>query len=98
MKGVGGDTGLRSGPTLVCPELIGRDAEVGLVDGALDRRGRSRGAPRPSRHDDRIRPDRPAQRLPLSGGEGVTCDAVEFCRILSGRATGTGLLAQPVPF
>jgi uncharacterized protein (TIGR03083 family) len=28
----------------------------------------------------------------------LTLDAVEFCRILSGRAHGTGLLAQPVPF
>ncbi len=27
-----------------------------------------------------------------------TLDAVEFCRILSGRGTGTGLLAQLVPF
>jgi uncharacterized protein (TIGR03083 family) len=33
-----------------------------------------------------------------TGGDELTCDAVEFCRILSGRATGTGLLAQPVPF
>lgn len=32
------------------------------------------------------------------GGEQVTLDAVEFCRILSGRVPGTGLLAQPVPF
>ena len=32
------------------------------------------------------------------GGEDITLDAVEFCRILSGRATGTGLLAHPVPF
>lgn len=31
-------------------------------------------------------------------GEETTIDAVEFCRILSGRATGTGLLAQEVPF
>jgi uncharacterized protein (TIGR03083 family) len=31
-------------------------------------------------------------------GEQITIDAVEFCRILSGRATGTGLLAQAVPF
>jgi uncharacterized protein (TIGR03083 family) len=31
-------------------------------------------------------------------GEHITIDAVEFCRILSGRATGTGLLAQEVPF
>ena len=31
-------------------------------------------------------------------GEDITLDAVEFCRILSGRATGTGLLTQEVPF
>jgi uncharacterized protein (TIGR03083 family) len=31
-------------------------------------------------------------------GEEITVDAVEFCRILSGRGTGTGLLAHPVPF
>ena len=31
-------------------------------------------------------------------GEHLTVDAVEFCRTLSGRATGTGLLAQEVPF
>jgi uncharacterized protein (TIGR03083 family) len=33
-----------------------------------------------------------------SGGEPIECDAVEFCRIVSGRAAGTGLLAQTVPF
>jgi hypothetical protein len=27
-------------------------------------------------------------------GESITLDAVEFCRILSGRAPGEGLLAQ----
>jgi hypothetical protein len=32
------------------------------------------------------------------GGEHITIDAVELCRILSGRAEGTGLLAHPVPF
>ena len=32
------------------------------------------------------------------GGEHITIDAVEFCRTLSGRATGTGLLNQEVPF
>ena len=32
------------------------------------------------------------------GGPDLELDAVEFCRILSGRATGTGLLAQQVPF
>jgi uncharacterized protein (TIGR03083 family) len=31
-------------------------------------------------------------------GEHMTIDAVEFCRTLSGRATGTGLLTQEVPF
>lgn len=31
-------------------------------------------------------------------GEHMTIDAVEFCRTLSGRATGTGLLTQDVPF
>lgn len=36
----------------------------------------------------------------LSGenGEHITIDAVEFCRTLSGRATGAGLLSQEVPF
>lgn len=33
-----------------------------------------------------------------TGGDEITIDAVEFCRILSGRATGTGLLTQEVPF
>lgn len=32
------------------------------------------------------------------GGGEITIDAVEFCRILSGRATGSGLLTQEVPF
>jgi uncharacterized protein (TIGR03083 family) len=32
------------------------------------------------------------------GGEEITLDAVEFCRTLSGRAAGTGLLTQEVPF
>ena len=31
-------------------------------------------------------------------GEHITIDAVEFCRILSGRAPGSGLLTQEVPF
>jgi hypothetical protein len=30
--------------------------------------------------------------------EPITLDAVEFCRILSGRAIGAGLLSQEVPF
>ncbi|MBV9922367.1 MAG: maleylpyruvate isomerase family mycothiol-dependent enzyme [Pseudonocardia sp.] len=33
-----------------------------------------------------------------TGGTSLTCDAIEFCRTLSGRAPGTGLLAQRVPF
>jgi len=32
------------------------------------------------------------------GGEELCLDAVEFCRILSARSPGQGLLAQPVPF
>jgi len=31
-------------------------------------------------------------------GEEAELDAVEFCRIVSGRGSGAGLLAQPVPF
>jgi uncharacterized protein (TIGR03083 family) len=31
-------------------------------------------------------------------GETITIDAVEFCRTVSGRASGTGLLTQEVPF
>ncbi|HEX3393291.1 MAG TPA: maleylpyruvate isomerase family mycothiol-dependent enzyme [Acidimicrobiales bacterium] len=33
-----------------------------------------------------------------SGGEELALDAVEFCRTLSGRADGAGLLTQQVPF
>lgn len=33
-----------------------------------------------------------------TAGEAVEVDAVEFCRVLSGRGTGPGLLAQQVPF
>ena len=33
-----------------------------------------------------------------SGGESIALDAIELCRIFSGRATGIGLLAQEVPF
>jgi uncharacterized protein (TIGR03083 family) len=33
-----------------------------------------------------------------NGGEHIELDAVEFCRILSGRALGTGLLSTEVPF
>lgn len=32
------------------------------------------------------------------GGETITMDAVEFCRTVSGREQGKGLLAQAVPF
>jgi uncharacterized protein (TIGR03083 family) len=32
------------------------------------------------------------------GGPTIELDAIEFCRILSGRAHGEGLLAQEVPF
>ena len=32
------------------------------------------------------------------GGEQIAIDSVEFCRILSGRAPGAGLLTQEVPF
>jgi uncharacterized protein (TIGR03083 family) len=32
------------------------------------------------------------------GGEELRLDAVEFCRILSGRSPGSGLLNAPVPF
>ena len=31
-------------------------------------------------------------------GEEITMDAVEFCRVLSGRDPGSGLLGHPVPF
>jgi len=33
-----------------------------------------------------------------AGGEAIALDPVEFCRILSGRGQGTGLLTQQVPF
>ena len=33
-----------------------------------------------------------------SGGEEIGMDPIEFCRILSGRASGEGLLTQEVPF
>ena len=32
------------------------------------------------------------------GGEALDLDAVDFCRLLSGRGTGAGLLGQQVPF
>lgn len=34
----------------------------------------------------------------LEGNADLELDAVEFCRILSGRAAGHGLLAVKVPF
>ena len=33
-----------------------------------------------------------------AGGEEIELDAVEFCRVLSGRGPGSGLLSQQVPF
>ena len=33
-----------------------------------------------------------------AGGERNELDAIGFCRIVSGRASGDGLLAYPVPF
>jgi uncharacterized protein (TIGR03083 family) len=33
-----------------------------------------------------------------AGGPSYSLDAIEFCRLLSGRGTGEGLLTQPVPF
>jgi hypothetical protein len=33
-----------------------------------------------------------------AGGETISLDAVELCRIFSGRAIGSGLLTQEVPF
>ena len=33
-----------------------------------------------------------------SGGEQIELDAVEFCRVVSGRGAGAGLLDQQVPF
>jgi uncharacterized protein (TIGR03083 family) len=33
-----------------------------------------------------------------SDGEEIALDAVEFCRVISGRGTGEGLLGQQVPF
>jgi uncharacterized protein (TIGR03083 family) len=37
-------------------------------------------------------------RFARGGGEALTLDAVEFCRLLSGRGAGAGLLAVRVPF
>ncbi|MEY2566286.1 MAG: hypothetical protein QOE35_815 [Actinomycetota bacterium] len=42
--------------------------------------------------------DLPAPPGGGDSGEHLGLDAVEFCRILSGRGTGSGLLAQGVPF
>ncbi|MBX7265494.1 maleylpyruvate isomerase family mycothiol-dependent enzyme [Micromonospora sp. Llam7] len=48
----------------------------------------------------RLRLDGPAggRYTAGDGGEEISLDAVEFCRILSGRDAGTGLLTQQVPF
>ncbi len=32
-----------------------------------------------------------------TGGERVEIDAIDFVRVLSGRAPGTGVLANPLP-
>ena len=32
------------------------------------------------------------------GGEAISMDAVEFCRVMSGRGSGSGLLSTTVPF
>ncbi|TML12969.1 MAG: maleylpyruvate isomerase family mycothiol-dependent enzyme [Actinobacteria bacterium] len=32
------------------------------------------------------------------GGDPIAIDAIDFCRVLAGRAAGTGLLSQAVPF
>jgi hypothetical protein len=44
--------------------------------------------------------DGPAGGAFVQGNDGVELqlDAVEFCRVLSGRGDGDGLLAQEVPF
>lgn len=39
-----------------------------------------------------------AEYVAGENGEHITTDAVEFCRTVSGRATGTGLLSHEVPF
>ena len=33
-----------------------------------------------------------------TGGQAIEMDAVQFCRVLSGRGEGSGLLATEVPF
>lgn len=47
-------------------------------------------------------PDWDVRRMYLhvkgNGGESIVIDAPEFCRVMSGRAPGTGLLATVVPF
>lgn len=40
----------------------------------------------------------PTGIAPVSHREAAGLGAVEYCRILSGRASGGGLLATPVPF
>ena len=39
-----------------------------------------------------------ADQAPTPLEDEITIDAVEFCRVLSGRADGAGLLTQEVPF
>ena len=48
----------------------------------------------------RLRLTGPAGGTWSAGTDGpeLELDAVEFCRIISGRGTGTGLLTQQVPF
>ncbi len=47
-----------------------------------------------------LRLDGPAGGVFVAGQDGpeIRLDAVEFCRVLSGRSPGDGLLAVPVPF
>ena len=72
------------------PSTTAASSPTSSPSGPAATAGRSRLAPR------RARPA--ARSSPASGGEEITLDAVEFCRILSGRATGAGLLTQEVPF
>ena len=37
-------------------------------------------------------------RWEQGGGQTITMDSLEFCRVLSGRSPGTGLLSEQVPF
>jgi uncharacterized protein (TIGR03083 family) len=76
-------------PPLVAPEHDGR-----IVADVVDEWART--------HD---RPYRLTLTGPAGGswsrgsdGEQISLDAIEFCRTVSGRAAGTGLLAHAVPF